>query len=525
MTQLLLAVLLLAPSEAPAAAEPCRGDCSGDVACEREAIGCLAGRGRERDAIERAKALVASRPGDPALARLLAGLYEDAGNRFWAQRTLHAALERHPDDCETRSWLAWLHVQEGDLDLAEERLSEPGCPASAEGRARWALIRAGILGAREDTKGRAAAVGEAGASEHMYSEDRPVWQALKRRDPGWLPPVELRLESLIGYTSNASAGLPLSKAGPERGGAFLRLDAVARFVWPLMSALKPSAEFSFRGQGVDDFDRDAEVDLREASYSEGSLRLGLYLGSGAPLRGFLGYRGDLFLLNQGDRYEDKPQLYHEGHRADGELELGGGLTLFGGGGRRTFRHLARSRWEVDGGLGWGGPLGTRVSLLVAAAGRFYAADTEEYTSHGGTALAVANVGLGAGLLARLGVSGGFDRYPDSPAGVGGRDILLRPSVVLWSPPWHGMRAGVGYELGWRDSTSEVSFSYTEHRTLLRLKYVLDAGPFGPAVAERASHVPLRWGISGPGGRGLDEERIQDLLRRDEGTRRGSSCAN
>ena len=181
MTRLVCAVLLLASPGAAQEAEPCRADCGADVACEREAIDCLAEIGRGRAAVDRAKALLAAHPADPSLARALAALYEDAGNRFWAQRTLLAALEEHPADCETRSWLAWLHVKEGDLDLAEERLDEPGGPAGAEDRARWALIRAGVLGAREEREGQARAVGEAGGSPRMFAEDRPVWQSLKRR--------------------------------------------------------------------------------------------------------------------------------------------------------------------------------------------------------------------------------------------------------------------------------------------------------------------------------------------------------
>ena len=526
MRALLFMVMLLAPRAAAAEESVCRTDCAGDLACERGVIECLVAAGERRAAIGRAKALVAAHPGDPAVARLLAGLYEDEGNRFWAIRTLLASLEESPDDCETRSWLAWLHIKEGDLDLAEERLTEPGCPRTVQGRARWALVRAGLLGARDAGAAQTAAVHDAGGSEQMYPEALLVWQAQEREhDPGWLPPLELRVESLVGYTTNASAGLPLSEAGPEHGGGLLRLDVLGRLVMPLRRAVRPSVELSLRGQALDNFERGAGVDLREASYGEAGVRAGLYLGSGSSLSGFLGYRGDIFLLNQGDRYDDKPTLYHEGHRLDGELEIGGGLTLFGGGGRRIFRHRARSRWEADGGAGWGAALSRRISLLLALAGRVYEADNEEHSAYGATLLAVGRAAVGAGLGVRAQMSAGLDRYPGSPPGEGGRDVVLRPSLVLWGPPWRGMRAGIGYELGWRDSTSRVSFSYTEHRTFLRLKYALDVNPWWPDVVEPPGHVPLRWGSSGVGASGLDEERIQDLLRRDEGTRRGSSCAN
>jgi hypothetical protein len=57
--------------------------------------------------------------------------------------------------------------------------------------------------------------------------------------------------------------------------------------------------------------------------------------------------------------------------------------------------------------------------------------------------------------------------------------------------------------------------------VLWLRVTFDADWGAPPTVEPPGHVPLEWGLAGD--RGLDQERILDLLRRDEELRRGSSC--
>jgi len=225
------------------------------------------------------------------------------------------------------------------------------------------------------------------------------------------------------------------------------------------------------------------------------------------------------VLNRGDRYEGAPLLFYEGHRVDLELEPGGGVTLFAGAGRRIFRRTSRSRWEVDGGAGGSVAPVEWLHLLLALSLRYHEADGDEYNQYGGTVLAVGRVRLPAGLYVRLGLTTGADRYSI------GRDVLVKPSLGLWGPSFSGVRLGASYEYAWRDSTAEVSFSYTEHRALLKMRWTFDLNPWAPRVVEPEDHVPLPYGVGGEGEAGLDEERIQDLLRQDEAARRGSSCVN
>jgi hypothetical protein len=77
----------------------------------------------------------------------------------------------------------------------------------------------------------------------------------------------------------------------------------------------------------------------------------------------------------------------------------------------------------------------------------------------------------------------------------------------------------------RDSTADESpgfdFSYSEWQVVGWLKWSFATDPWAPRVVDERDHVPLNWGLASD--TGVDEERILDLLRRDEELRRGSSC--
>jgi hypothetical protein len=97
---------------------------------------------------------------------------------------------------------------------------------------------------------------------------------------------------------------------------------------------------------------------------------------------------------------------------------------------------------------------------------------------------------------------------------------------LWSPSWAGFRIGIGYEFSWRESTADEStdnYDYQEHRLLFKTRFVFDLNPWAPKVITPKNHIELGYGIATRGEAGLDDERIQDLLRQDEAARRGSSC--
>lgn len=79
----------------------------------------------------------------------------------------------------------------------------------------------------------------------------------------------------------------------------------------------------------------------------------------------------------------------------------------------------------------------------------------------------------------------------------------------------------------KDSTADdrpgYDFSFSEWRAVVWLRWRFSAGNGAPKVAVPAGHIPLDWGID-TGDGGMEQERILDLLRRDEELRRGSSCS-
>lgn len=533
--------LWLAAVPAARAADACARQCDGDPGCLRRQVECLLRADRAREAVELLKPLARANPDQPVLGRILAWAYHASGNTFWAIRTLQGLVERDPGDCASRAWLAWVQLQQGDLDLARQALAAEACPAEAAQQGRWALLLAAIARAAEDDEQAAAHFETATDAERLLPEDARVLRSW-RPDywPGWMEPVHLRAELGLGYTSNVSAGLPVTQAGADLGSPLLKLDLFGRWIWPLWRTVQPTAELTAKLNYLDDFRYGDAVDVRQANYFDGSVRAGLRIRLWG-MQSFVGYRGDVFVLNSpdpinpatGEPYswgESAPRVFYEGHRLDLELEPGGGVTLFAGVGERRFRRTSRTRWEVDGGGGWSARPWSRLHLLLALSLRYYGADSALYDQLGGTLLAVARLRLPARLVVRLGLSAGLDWYPNAPLATasdpdaGGRDLLLKPKLTLWGPSWAGFRLGLGYEYAWRDSTAQVSFGYSEHRALLKLRWVFDVNPWGPQVVERPARAPLPWGGAAGGG-GLDEERIQDLLRQDEAARRGSSCVN
>lgn len=520
------AVFLLAP--AGAAQEACLRECAGDIDCEIEVTDCLLKASRAREAVSRLKALVKEHPGEPAYSHLLARAYLADNNPFWAQRTLRQAIALNERDCASRAWLAWVHIQSGDLDLAGEALGAGGCPREPVDRARFLLLEAFLARTREDHARVLSAVARVPDAGEIYPEDRGLWLFLRRaEDPGWIEPLSFKLELAGGYTSNSKGGSPTDPGAPGAGSALLRMDLYGRLVWPASRLLRPTLEAGVKGHGI----AAEEGGARKLSYLEMHARPGFVFGAKFP-RILVGYKADYLVLNQD--VEIKRRFY-EAHRGEIELETGS-MTCFAGAGRRIYHENGRSRFEIDGGLGgsflWFG----RARMLLAFSLRYYDAVGDPYDQVGATGLAVARIDVGRGFFARLGVTLGLDYYQHSGGELGVQaygsgekrfDLLAKLSAEVWSPAWRGARLGAGYEYSNRDSTADQldDYDYSEHRLLLKIRWTFDLNPWAPAIVETRGRVALDYGVGEQAGGGMEEERIQDLLRQDEAARRGSSCVD
>jgi hypothetical protein len=301
----------------------------------------------------------------------------------------------------------------------------------------------------------------------------------------------------------------------------LTFDLLTLFAPPWGRSVKPVGELSLRGLVLT---RDV---VRDYSHLAIGVRPGLEIGGKLRLQ----YGGQLFLLWGKDKYTDAgPRWYYETHRAELEWVPAPWLTLLSGVGRSFFREDPRTRTELDGTAGVVKKL-WRLSLLAALSLRGHFANHRAYDLFGGTLITSATLPVGPlSLRARFLTS--FDIYPDS-AGYfnttgesptkGRSDVLLKGSLEGWSRSWHGLRAGLTYDLSGRLSTMEA-YDYVDHRVLLRLRFQLTLDPWAPReAAGPRGHVALPYGLSR--GDRLEDERIQDLLRQEDAARRGSTCVN
>ncbi|MCP4600418.1 MAG: hypothetical protein GY847_07790 [Proteobacteria bacterium] len=506
--------------------EPCAQECRSIVACEATVVDCLIESGKARDAIARLKPLVGDNPLKPAFARLLARAYLAENNAFWAQRTLEQSIKENPEDCENRSWLTWVYIGQGDLDLARELMLEPGCPNSKAGKTRWRVLESYIARAKADQEEARVAWKALSRAKEAYPEDKEVWaHFLKKENPGWIVPLSTRLELLGGYSSNARAGSPTDTSKQGSSSALGRIDMFGRLVLPVSRNIRPALEGDVRGHGL------TAKDARELSYLDLSIRPGVILGNDLP-RVLFAYKGNLLLMNLDDK-----ERYYEAHRGEAELETRFGLLIFAGAGRRIFREAGRTRSEFDGGLGASVSVHELVLLMFAVTGRSYRAVADPYDQAGGTGLAAARVSFGPGFYGRLGATLALDYYLSSGGELGRTafgidekrfDTLVKQFEELWSPSLHGVRFGLRYEFSWRNSNADIgetNYDYMEHRALAGLRFSFDVNPWAPKIVESQEHVELDWGIEKRSGKALDEDRIQELLRQDEATRAGSSCVD
>lgn len=507
------------------AAGLCHGDCAIEPDCWLAEVDCLLAAELPREAIERLKPLVSAHPQVTSLALLLSRAYLADNNPFWAQRALYTAAAAS-DDCSLHAWLAWLQINGGDLETARATLADAECDKHPPDDARWHLLEAYAL--RLEQRGDAAAGHIASFAEAptVYREDRELWQSLRARDdPSFVAPLRLDLEAHGGYTSNGLAGSPADPGVVGSDSGLGRLHLFGRFVLPTWPAVRPVLEAGLKGHGL------APGVAASMSYLELSTRPGLLLRRDYP-RVFIGYRGDLLLLNKEDQ-----RAFYEGHRVEVEIEIDDHLTALAGGGYRLFHEAGRSRGEVDGAVGWGRAQGRRGHLLLAGALRVYDAMGDPYDLVGASLLAAIRVRVFEEAYVRFGTTVGVDSYFNSGGELGllahgarhqRVDITARFTAGLWSPAFYDLRVGIRYELGLRSSTADRGFDkygYTEHRALLGFKWSADFDPWAPAVARVAGHLGLDYGAGAARVGVGEEERIQDLLRQDEAARRGSSCVN
>jgi len=513
MVEVLLAAAILIPGSAP-------GDC--DLGCERQSAAQLLTRGETRAAIECLKHARERFPDDRGLILLLARSYLLEDNLVWAERTLRDAVVKWPDDVELRTWLAAVHLRQGDPDLALNDLLPDLQPSEDPQRARWQLLTASQAGLSGDRAGAEDALAQINRKSTLFPEDRALWAFLRANtDPWWTESITGTLEVGLGRTSNALAGSPTDPGTSGEASGLGLIDLRSRLAPPVRSSLRPTFDLEIIGHGL------GNEAYRDLSTLLGTFRAGAVVAKTERRLSF-GYRAEVLFINQDEA------LYSKAHRGELEVEWAKGTVIFAGGGHRAFRDERRTRWEGD--LGFGGSLGRFEGAPVVAGATLRLADAESpaYDQRGISAALSARVHVTFRTALQFALSTVWDDYFNSGGEEGllvfgteekRRDLLGRAAITLWAPPWKSLRPSVELRYTQRASTADTTpgfdFSYTEWRIVAWLRWSFAANPWAPKIIDRPDHVPLEWGLESD--TGMDEDRILDLLRRDEDLRRGSSC--
>ncbi len=478
--------------------------------------------GSASDTVAWLKEAIERHPDSNVLRWLLVRAYLNDNNNFWALRTLLALAERFPTDCEPWLWTAWIQIQQGALDEAREALSSANCRPNTPKSARKALLLSMVEQHAKNQNRAKKRLDKARQADAVYAEDRDaIERQITMLDPGYIEPITLKLDLSLGWTSNAIAGSPVDAqsaredASSPTGQAGLWLRSVA----PTGQYLRPTVELDGRALGY------TSNAGRSFTYLLMGARPGLMIGDTIP-HALIAYHYETNLLAGGDQYDQGPIWFYNAHRGEVEMTPFGSMTLFGGAGRRIFRRYIRSRTEFDGGIGGNVSIGEIWRILGALTARGHLANKEVYDLIGGSLLLSAEARLPERWSIRAGALVDYDSYPSSTGyfdeaspDTKRNETALKLSGSGFTPPiWEGVKVGLTYEYSQRFSSIAL-YDYTNHRILLKLLWNLSFDPFLPRAITPKGHVAIDYGFEAE----EMEERIQDLLRRDESIQRGSSC--
>ena len=266
---------------------------------------------------------------------LLAAAYLADDDTAGVLQVLDAHIENNPDDCEARSWLAWVYMEHGFKELTSEILQAGGCATEAGPLA----LRFGLLSAYLHVK--KGEEGDGGFRElevdEIYDKDLDLYRYLRAAlSPHYQPPFFISFSLQAGYTSNAMFGSASDPAMAHKKmdspllGHELRLGyapLVAHLFSPSVELTSNSSIFLFEDESRSRLsERAASADPLDFSSFDFGVRAGFKFLRPHDVYPwiFAGYRGDVLFLNMEDRYTFRPPVvFYEGHRAEIELAPAG----------------------------------------------------------------------------------------------------------------------------------------------------------------------------------------------------------
>ena len=481
-------------------------------------------RGHRDQSQELLRRAAAKQPKSELIALARADAYLNEENPFWALKVLGEFMVAHPPACASRALAARIHIQQANLDQAEQLVSSPDCDQPQETKVRALLLKAQIAELRGDTKTARANVFEARALGRRYEEDDDQLRVLiTRYDPYRLPTASWNLDFASGGTSHGMAGVPADLVAPRAigGSSLLVLNLRTRLVFSQAPTPRAFADAELRLTQL------FATPNRSLSTRQPTLRIGLMIGREQP-RLIAAYAYDFVHLEGGDAGVPGPLLYSEAHRAEYQLKVTPWVTAVGSVGGRIFQESDRTRFESEHGLVADIAVSETLQLTMGASWHVYKAQRRVFDQNGIAGL----VGLGIltpqGFELRETISLVGDVYPasqnffDPLRSERRKDLLLRIGAELWAPDVHGVRLGFGYDYTDRNSTAH-DYDYADHRALLHLRWQSDSDKLSGTRISAPGRIPMRYDSGKTKGASQPKAEVSDVLRQDETVRRSSSC--
>ncbi|HMA91729.1 MAG TPA: hypothetical protein VKP30_03540 [Polyangiaceae bacterium] len=484
----------------------------------------LTQRGLKAEARELVQRAAQQQPAVELLALALARAYLAEDNPFWAIRVLGDFVDRSPPACASRAMAARVHLQQANLDLAEQMLSEQQCQATNELGFRFHLLRIELAELQGDATRARKLVRVSRAFHRRYVEDDQRYARLKLRyDPDSEPAFAFKLGLSAGWASNGLSSVPLDllpKQGAS-GSPLLGLELRTRWNLKRWSAVRLFAEGDFVATQY------LDAPTKELSTRQPTLRLMALVGRGVP-RLLIGYTADWVNLDGGDTYRHDSFTYSTAHHLEYRFDLGRSFFTHGQLGPRHYWESARNRFEVAQGLSKRVVLSDSLDLAIGALVHAYAAKERAYDQVGASVLSGLEIRMPNDFTLEEQLSLSQSVHPNSEgyfenSSAVRRDTEVQVSVALATPELFGLRLFPSYALVHRDSSIDP-YDFTDHRGLLTVSWQSDSDRIVVHRISPEGRVPLSYPDEASAGRASPTVDVVEAIRQDEAQRRNNSCA-
>ena len=484
----------------------------------------LENHGHQDQARELLRRMAALQPKSELLALARADAYLNDKNPFWALKILSEFMAANPPACAARALAARIHIQQANLDQAEQLLDTPDCEQPQEFKLRSLLLKAQIAELRGNRTAAEALVKQAAALRRRYEEDDDLLQRLTAvYDPYRQPALSWTLDLAGGGTSYGLAGVPVDLVAPRGlgGSALLAAELRVRAMFAQQTSVRTFADAELKATQL------LATPNRGLSIRQPTVRVGLMLGRGQPNL-VAAYAYDFVDIQGGSAGVPGPRIDSEGHRVEYQLRITPWATAAGSIGGRLFEDLDRTRFESDHGIVANVSLADKVRLMLGASGHVYKAQRRVYDQTGAAGFLGLDVSMSKGFELRETLSLTGDIYPASRGffdplhNEQREDLLVRVGAELWSPATHGLRFAIGYAYTNRNSTAN-DFDYADHRAMLHLQWQSDSDQMSTRRISKQGRIPIRYDDSDAKVATQPIVEVREILRQDETIRRSSSC--